>query len=193
VESVDLNQSGAPVPGLQTESGKFSVDRISRKPIPPTSTDEIQSDPRNNTVSVEPIPPAPTLNTRYVDHSKDEVEFKLKRSLAGAESLLEDTRDPQQATLLRRQIAELKAELKVPSSLDGARSSPRNNTTSIQSPTPAELGDTRYVDHSKDEIEFKLKRSLAGAESLLEDTRDPQQAMLIRQQITELKAKLKAL
>ncbi|MFT4560797.1 MAG: hypothetical protein ACI9BW_000532 [Gammaproteobacteria bacterium] len=62
-----------------------------------------------------------------------------------------------------------------------------------QSTSTSSEGTPRYVDHTKDKVEFALKRSLAGAQSLLEDVKDPVQASLIKQQIAELHAKLEAL
>ncbi|MFT4580408.1 MAG: hypothetical protein ACI915_001974 [Gammaproteobacteria bacterium] len=59
--------------------------------------------------------------------------------------------------------------------------------------TVSSEGMPRYVDHTKDKVEFALKRSLAGAESLLEDVNDPDQASKIKQQIAELHTKLDAL
>lgn len=49
---------------------------------------------------------------------------------------------------------------------------------------------TRYIDHTNDEVEFRLKRSLAGLESLLEDASDAEQVAMIKQDITALESKL---
>ena len=48
---------------------------------------------------------------RTTSINKDKVEFALKRSLAGAQSLLEDVKDPDQASKIEQQIAALQAEL----------------------------------------------------------------------------------
>ncbi len=58
---------------------------------------------------------------------------------------------------------------------------------------PSSDGGTRYVDHTKDEREFRLKASLAGLESLLEDVSDPEQVKAIKKDIAALEAKLGAL
>jgi hypothetical protein len=65
----------------------------------------------------------------------------------------------------------------------------------VDDQTAADAGDgsPHYVDHNKDKVEFALKRSLAGAQSLLEDVKDPDQASKIKQQIAELQAELDAL
>ena len=57
-------------------------------------------------------------------------------------------------------------------------------------PMAAVEGATRYIDHAKDEIEFGLKKSLAGLESLLEDVSDSEQVAMIKKDIAELKSKL---
>ena len=49
--------------------------------------------------------------TRYIDHTKDEVEFRLKASLAGLESLLEDVSDSAQVAMIKKDIATLQAKL----------------------------------------------------------------------------------
>ena len=47
-----------------------------------------------------------------------------------------------------------------------------------------------YVDHSKDEMEFQLKRSLDGWKSLLEDVSDSEEVVKIKEHIAELEGKL---
>ena len=54
-------------------------------------------------------------------------------------------------------------------------------------------GATKMIDHSKDEIEFMLKKSLAGWESLLEDVSDSEQVAMIEKEIASLKSKLEAM
>ena len=54
-------------------------------------------------------------------------------------------------------------------------------------------GPTRYVDHASDEIEFALKKSVAGLESLLEDVSDAEQMASMKQELADLQAKLDAL
>ncbi len=49
--------------------------------------------------------------TKTIDHSKDEIEFRLKKSLAGWESLLEDVSDSEQVAMIEKKIANLKSEL----------------------------------------------------------------------------------
>lgn len=51
-------------------------------------------------------------------------------------------------------------------------------------------GATRYIDHAKDEIEFGLKKSLAGLESLLEDVTDSDEIARIKKDIASLQSKL---
>jgi hypothetical protein len=60
-------------------------------------------------------------------------------------------------------------------------------------PMAAVEGATRYIDHAKDEIEFGLKKSIAGLESLLEDVSDSEQVAMIKKDIAELKSKLSEL
>ena len=57
-------------------------------------------------------------------------------------------------------------------------------------PMPASDGATRYIDHTKDEIEFGYRKSLAGLESLLEDDVDSDQISMIKKNIAELQSKL---
>ena len=47
-----------------------------------------------------------------------------------------------------------------------------------------------YVDHSKDEMEFQLKRSIDGWKSLLEDVSDSEEVAKIKEHIAELEGKL---
>ncbi len=54
-------------------------------------------------------------------------------------------------------------------------------------------GATKTIDHSKDEVEFMLKKSLAGWESLLEDVSDSDQVAMIEKEIANLKSKLEAM
>lgn len=54
-------------------------------------------------------------------------------------------------------------------------------------------GATKIIDHSKDEVEFMLKKSLAGWESLLEDVSDSEQVAMIEKEIASLKSKLEAM
>lgn len=54
-------------------------------------------------------------------------------------------------------------------------------------------GATKMIDHSKDEVEFMLKRSLAGWESLLKDVSDSEQVAMIEKEIASLKSKLEAM
>ena len=54
-------------------------------------------------------------------------------------------------------------------------------------------GETRYIDHVQDEVEFRLKKSLAGLESLLEDVSDSEQVAMIKKDIAAIQAKLDAL
>lgn len=54
-------------------------------------------------------------------------------------------------------------------------------------------GATKMIDHSKDEVEFMLKKSLAGWESLLEDVSDSEQVAMIEKEIASLKSKLEAM
>ncbi len=56
-------------------------------------------------------PAAMPSATRYIDHTKDEVEFRLKASLAGLESLLEDVSDSEQVAMIKKDIATLQAKL----------------------------------------------------------------------------------
>ena len=60
-------------------------------------------------------------------------------------------------------------------------------------PMAAVEGATRYIDHAKDEIEFGLKKSIAGLESLLEDVSDSEQVAMIKKDIAELQSKLSEL
>ncbi len=60
-------------------------------------------------------------------------------------------------------------------------------------PATASDGPTRYIDHGKDEIEFKLKKSLAGMESLLETVSDPEQVSIMKKDMAELQSQLDAL
>jgi hypothetical protein len=53
----------------------------------------------------------PGDGTRYIDHAKDEIEFGLKKSLAGLESLLEDAIDSEQVAMIKKDIAALKSKL----------------------------------------------------------------------------------
>jgi hypothetical protein len=54
-------------------------------------------------------------------------------------------------------------------------------------------GAAHTIDHGKDEIEFRLKRSLAGMESLLEDIKDSEQVEMIKKEMADLQAKLDSL
>jgi hypothetical protein len=78
-----------------------------------------------------------------------------------------------------------------------ATASPPHETMAAAAPPPAtpatmeaDTGTTRYIDHAKDEIEFRLKKSLAGLESLLEDVSDPEQIETMKKDIADLKSKL---
>ena len=73
--------------------------------------------------------------------------------------------------------------------------SPLDSPLVVDEQTAADAGEgtPHYVDHNKDKVEFALKRSLAGAQSLLEDIKDPNQASKIKQKIAELQAELDAL
>ncbi|MDA0824783.1 MAG: hypothetical protein O3C28_20540 [Proteobacteria bacterium] len=89
-------------------------------PQPSTASSANESDAMSATKSALDSPPVVDEQTaadagegtpHYVDHNKDKVEFALKRSLAGAQSLLEDVKDPDQASKIEQQIAALQAEL----------------------------------------------------------------------------------
>lgn len=54
-------------------------------------------------------------------------------------------------------------------------------------------GATKIIDHTQDEIEFMLKKSLAGWESLLEDVSDSEQVAMVKKEIASLKSKLEAM
>jgi len=72
-----------------------------------------------------------------------------------------------------------------------ASKAPMADTTPAPAATMEAVdGATRYIDHAKDEIEFGLKKSLAGLESLLEDVSDSAQVAMIKKDIAELKSKL---
>ena len=49
--------------------------------------------------------------TRYIDHSKDEIEFKLKKSLASLESMLETGSDPEQVAMMKKDMAKMQSQL----------------------------------------------------------------------------------
>lgn len=75
-------------------------------PIPETST---------NVVAPPPAPSEPIAThdraTRYIDHGKDEIEFRLKKSLAGLESMLETVSDAEQIATMKKDMAELQSQL----------------------------------------------------------------------------------
>ena len=50
-----------------------------------------------------------------------------------------------------------------------------------------------YVDHSKDEMEFQLKRSIDGWKSLLEDVSDSDEVAKIKEHIAAMEKKLGSL
>ena len=54
-------------------------------------------------------------------------------------------------------------------------------------------GATKIIDHTQDEIEFMLKKSLAGWESLLEDVSDSEQVAMVKMESASLKSKLEAM
>ena len=49
--------------------------------------------------------------TRYIDHSKDEMEFQLKQSIDGWKSLLEDVSDSDEVANIKAHIADLESQL----------------------------------------------------------------------------------
>ena len=72
---------------------------------------------------------------------------------------------------------------------------PAKSAAPMSDPAPSATiaaadGATRYIDHAKDEIEFGLKKSLAGLESLLEDVTDSDEMARIKKDIAGLQSKL---
>jgi len=49
--------------------------------------------------------------TSYVDHSKDEMEFQLKRSIDGWQSLMEDVKDSGEVAKIKEHLAGLQKQL----------------------------------------------------------------------------------
>ena len=66
-------------------------------------------------------------------------------------------------------------------------------TVATNTPSTTADGPTRYIDHDEDEAEFKLKKSLAGLESMLEALSDPEQIAAMKAEMAELQSQLDAL
>lgn len=49
--------------------------------------------------------------TSYVDHSKDEMEFQLKRSIDGWQSLMDDVKDSDEVAKIKEHLAGLQKQL----------------------------------------------------------------------------------
>ena len=79
-----------------------------------------------------------------------------------------------------------------PASSAAPAAAPASSEAAAPAPAAAAMSDggTVYVDHTKDEMEFQLKKSLAGLESLLEDVSDSEQVEMIKKDIADLQAKL---
>jgi len=96
-----------------------------------------------------------------------------------------------------------KAAAPTGSSAPAASSAPATSAAPATKPAMAEPaaapmamaadGATRMIDHTQDEIEFMLKKSLAGWESLREDVSDSEQIKMIDKEIAGLKSKLDAM
>lgn len=74
---------------------------------------------------------------------------------------------------------------------DKAMSAASDAASSMSEAVKVSAGDAvSYVDHSKDEMEFQLKRSIDGWKSLLEDVSDSEQVASIKEHIAGLEEKL---
>lgn len=82
--------------------------------------DDTKQNEKATTTAAAPAPMAKTTTepammahgaTRYIDHTMDEIEFRLKKSLAGFESMLEDASDAEQRSTIKENIAALKSNL----------------------------------------------------------------------------------
>ena len=69
----------------------------------------------------------------------------------------------------------------------------QTSVPSVSEPITTRDDTTRYVDHSVDEIEFKLRKSLAGLESMLETVSDADQLAVMKQDMADLQSRLDAL
>ncbi|MGR9090205.1 MAG: hypothetical protein ACU85U_06460 [Gammaproteobacteria bacterium] len=74
-----------------------------------------------------------------------------------------------------------------------AATAPAAEPAAEPAPMMSADGATKIIDHTQDEIEFMLKKSLAGWESLLEDVSDSEQVAMVKKEIASLKSKLEAM
>lgn len=100
---------------LVTACGKDDAGQSSKAAAPaPAASAPSKAAPAATTPATEPVAaamPSGDGATQYIDHAKDEIEFELKKSLAGLESLLEDVSDSEQVAAIKKDIAALESKL----------------------------------------------------------------------------------